>query len=475
MKKFDEKKYNSLLQKLEISEVKLSELERTLRIDAEFYRKENLEATSLLCKNKFGLLTDFVSVSDGNHMSISDKFTIQGIPYYRGQNIHHFFIEQAVPIFIDEKTFEEPVMLRSHLQKGDVLLSIVGTIGKISLVYSDRKQTCSCKLAILRPTKVSSEFLASFISCKYGQLQVKRFTRGAVQMGLILEDMNQLVVPVFSENFQMRIDAIVKSAYKKIEESKLKFNQAEQTLLQTLGLSNWQPTEKNTAIKTFSASFGNSGRLDGEYYQPKYDELFNVLNKVKHLPLSSLVNFKKSIEPGSEAYQTEGIPFIRVSDISKFGISQPGHHLDRNEFDIEELKPQKDTILLTKDGSIGIAYKVEQDLDVITSGALLHLTLNSKEVLPDYLTLVLNSKLTQMQAERDAGGSIIQHWRPDEIKQVVIPILPMDTQKELANQMKNSFKLREESARLIETAKQAVEIAIEQNEKKAMEFIKANE
>jgi restriction endonuclease S subunit len=98
----------------------------------------------------------------------------------------------------------------------------------------------------------------------------------------------------------------------------------------------------------------------------------------------------------------------------------------------------------------------------------------SKDILPDYLTLVLNSKLTQMQAERDAGGSIIQHWRPDQIKEVLIPILPMDKQKELSAQIQESFKNRQESSRLIEIAKQAVEMAIEQDEETAMKFIKEN-
>ena len=123
---------------------------------------------------------------------------------------------------------------------------------------------------------------------------------------------------------------------------------------------------------------------------------------------------------------------------------------------------------------IGIAYKAEEDLDIITSGALLHLSIKNKEILPDYLTLVLNSKLIQMQAERDTGGSIIQHWRPDEIKQVLIPIVTMETQKEIAKQIQKSFELRKHSAKLLEIAKQAVEIAIEQDEDKALKFMKDN-
>ena len=61
-------------------------------------------------------------------------------------------------------------------------------------------------------------------------------------------------------------------------------------------------------------------------------------------------------------------------------------------------------------------------MEVITSGALLHLTIkNPDEILPDYLTMVLNSPIVQLQAERDTNGAIIQHWKPSEIEKVVIP------------------------------------------------------
>lgn len=124
-------------------------------------------------------------------------------------------------------------------------------------------------------------------------------------------------------------------------------------------------------------------------------------------------------------------------------------------------RPQKDTILLSKDGSVGIAYKVEDDMDMITSGAILHLSVKGKGILPDYLTLVLNSRIVKMQAERDAGGSIIQHWKPSEIEQVVIPILPPDIQQKLSEQVSKSFALRREAKSLLEQAKLMVEQTIE--------------
>lgn len=173
------------------------------------------------------------------------------------------------------------------------------------------------------------------------------------------------------------------------------------------------------ASKKLSDSFLKSGRLDAEYYQPKYDYLFNELERFKTKTLGQIATLYKSIEPGSDAYQETGIPFVRVADLSKFGLSDSAISLDRLTYG-DSIRPKKDTILLSKDGSVGIAYKVNEPLDVITSGAIVHLNVTDKEVLPDYLTLIINSIVVKLQAERDAGGSIIQHWNPSEIEEVII-------------------------------------------------------
>ena len=461
---------------LECSEINRSELERTLRIDSEFYSKSAIKVSDMLQSRSHDLLTTFVNVSDGNHMGISDYFIDEGVPYYRGQDAGAFFIENSNPICIDEKTFELPVMKRSHLKKGDVILSIVGTIGSLSLVYSDKSATCSCKLAILRPKEgKNAELLATFLRGKYGQAQITRFTRGAVQKGLILEDMDQLVVPVFGDGIVEAIRNAIQSAYQIQEKANNCYREAQRTLVNSVG-SISVPAE-SVSVRNISTSFYTTGRLDAEYYQPKYDALFTALSTIKTKKLGGahgIVNIEKSIEPGSEVYVEDGIPFVRVSDVSKFEISEPEVKL-RNDIlpNPEVLFPQKDTILLSKDGSVGIAYKTESTMPVITSGALLHLTVRNKaEVLPDYLTLVLNSPIVQLQAERDSNGAIIQHWKPSEIENVIIPVLDMDIQKEIATKVQESFALRKQSKQLLEYAKQAVEMAIEQGEDVVLAWLK---
>lgn len=196
-------------------------------------------------------------------------------------------------------------------------------------------------------------------------------------------------------------------------------------MLQELFLGYWQSQDAvNYSVKFFS-DFVKSGRLDSEYYQPKYDELFEHLAKYKCTKLGDIVAIKKSIEPGSDSYIEEGIPFIRVSDVNKFEIKKTDLHLSPKEFSIEVLRPHKDTILFSKDGTIGIAYKCEKDLDIITSGALLHLDVRNENILSDYLTLVLNS---------------------------------------IAEKIQKSFALRKQSKRLLEQAKCMVEEEIEKKE-----------
>jgi len=466
-----------LLEGLEISEILKINLERTLRIDSEFYSKENLQIIKKLLKHPYNDLTSLVKVSDGNHMSISENFIDVGVPYYRGQDIHHYFIEDSNPVCIDENSFLQPVMKRSHLMEGDVLLSIVGTIGGVSLVSSNKNATCSCKLAILRPQKVDGCFLSAFLKSKFGQNQIQKFTRGAVQKGLILEDMNQIMIPEFSKKFQSKIKVGVEKAKENSNISKQAYQQAETLLLETLNLKDFTPSPDAVNIKSYKDSFIATGRLDAEFYQKKYEEVIAHIKAQKHERLSKLVDIKKSIEPGSDVYADEGLPFLRVSDYNKFGLSEPDKKLSfsfckENEALINKLKPKKESILFSKDGSVGTAYMLRKDENLITSGAVLNLTIKDrKQIIPEYLTLALNSKLVKMQAERDAGGSIILHWRVGEIENVVVPIIDYAIQEKIAALVEESFSLKKQSERLLEVAKRAVEVAIEEGEEEGMRYI----
>lgn len=453
-------------------------MERTWRFDAEFYSKVHLGIDNLLRANAAVPLTFFAYVSDGNHMGVSDEFCAEGVPYFRGGDIKEFFLSFARPEYcVPESIYAKPTMVRSHMKQGDVFVSIVGAIiGQIGMKTDDAPALCSCKLGILRPKNYMTDaYIAAFLSSEVGQSQIWRYRRGSAQTGLILDDFDQLLVPRFSDDFYLKIRNLVSAALKARHGAVEALKNAEEILLVELGFAGWSPIDDAVSVKSYS-DFVSAGRLDAEYFQPKYDELFALLDKCNTRPLggnAGLVDIQRSIEPGSDAYSDKGVPFVRIADLTEMGITPPEIYISP-DICVDSPRPKKDTILLSKDGSVGIAYKVEDDLDVVTSSGILQLTVKDTIVLPDYLTLVINSKIVRMQAERDAGGSIIQHWKQSEIERVKIPLLPLPRQRAITDKVQSCFALRAESKRLLNLAKCAVELAIEQGESEADQFITEN-
>ena len=463
---------------LECSEIKISALELTKRIDSEYYRKLFLDYDTCVqsIPNKLlGCISNFLIGPFGSAYNTDNYVETSPYRYVRGQDVKPFVLKDIEPKYIAENDYAR--LSKYALKEKDILVSVVGTLGNACIVRDrDIPAIFSCKSTVIRTTVLSPEYLVTYLNCKYGRQLLLRKERGAIQKGLNLDDLKSLLVPLFSDKLDCAIGGVITLADTKLDSSKKIYVEAEQLLLSALGMTNFAPTEHPVSVKSISESFVKSGRLDAEYYQPKYDKLFDVLSKCQTKPLGGIlgvVDIKKSIEPGSSLYQSEGIPFIRVSDVTKFGISEPEIHLPVDVVpNALDLCPQKDTILFSKDGSVGIAYKIEHDSQLITSGALLHLTVRNKaEVLPGYLTLVLNSIVVQLQAERDSSGAIIQHWKPSEVEKVVIPILDMDIQREISSKVQESFALRQQSEQLLENAKRAVEIAIEQGERKAVEWL----
>ena len=84
---------------------------------------------------------------------------------------------------------------------------------------------------------------------------------------------------------------------------------------------------------------------------------------------------------------------------------------------------------------------------------------------------VISTLLTKEQVNRDVGGSVILHWRPDQVKGTVIPILPEEKQTQIQQKVTEASNLRKQSKHLLECAKRAVEIAIEQDEQTAIEWL----
>lgn len=445
------------------------------RFDSEFFNKdcEKIDKHIHALTHIFLDKKRIVSGPFGSSLK-SDNYLQNGIPFIRIENIKGGFdIDDTDLIYISEQDHKR--LSNSALTINDLILSKVGnSIGYFARVDESINE-CNISennigIKLYDIPDIRKHYILVYLNSRYANRLVLRRRSGNAQPKLNVGDLTYIPIPLFSSDFELQISKLVLLSKEIINKSKNIYIEAERVLINELQFIDWQMPTLTHSSKKISESFFLNGRLDAEYYQPKYDDLFSRLSKFETKRLGDIVQIHKSIEPGSEAYQNQGIPFMRVSNLSKFGFSDTEIHLSPDEYG-DVIRPKQNTILLSKDGSVGIAYKVEQDMNVITSGAILHLTITDNEFMPDYLTLVLNSVIVGMQAERDVGGSIIQHWKPSEIENVIIPKLSQEIQQEITNKVKESFALRRESKRLLNLAKTAVETAIEQGENAALRLL----
>lgn len=474
-----------MLEGLEVSEVMLSDIDLGDRFDAEFFEKDDLKIEIKLRERNSVELRQFGKfVGSAFYPAATHLYQDGEVPFIRCVDCIKFPLITSEQDSLFERIPHDFVSTQSGVQtllKGDMVITKVGTPSYPSLIYEhDMVALSRTVLGIQAIKNINKFYLLVFLRSKYGFSQLQRHRELTIQYQLTLERTKRTLVFVPTPLFQNEIEAIIHKYIAGINKSKQTYAKAEEILLSEVNLKDFAPSSDPINVKTFTESFATTGRLDAEYYQKKYEE---VVAKIRQKPcdiLDNLVYISKSIEPGSAHYAEEGLPFLRVADFSKYGTTTPqkflsGEFVKENEALIKRLKPKKGTILFSKDGSVGTAYHLREDIDCITSGAVLHLKVkDEKRLIPEYLTLALNSKVVQMQAERDAGGSIILHWRVSEIEKVVVPVISYEKQQEIAALIEQSFALKKESEQLLEVAKRAVEMAIEQDEAAALSYIQAN-
>ena len=370
---------------------------------------------------------------------------------------------------------EEPDRAHHLLKKGDVVVSTVRpNRNAVAFVKTDGI-VGSSGLAVLRPNNIEAEYLLAFCKTSYFVNCLMRANKASMYPAVSINDVLDTPLFVPSESFRLLIVETVKNSMFALDKAKQIYTKAQTILLSELRLADWQPKHQLTFVKNFSDT-ESAGRIDADYFQPKYDDIVNAIKSCAGGwdTLENLVTMKKCVEVGSKAYIEDGIPFVRVSNLSPFEITQEKHISEELYAEISEHQPKQGEILLSKDATPGVAHYLRAAPGkMIPAGGILRLKNKTDKINNEYLTLVLNSILTQEQVNRDVGGSVILHWRPDQVAGTVIPILHQEKQSEIQHKVLESFNGRKRAKNLLEYAKRAVEIAIEQDEQAAIAWLES--
>ncbi len=256
------------------------------------------------------------------------------------------------------------------------------------------------------------------------------------------------------------------------------YKEAEELLLNELQISD-SIQQFNNMIYCRYSDFVNSGRLDAEYYQPKYDALKNKLKSYKYgyYRLSEITKTFRGDLISDTLYTTDNtcIAYIRGADISSNILTdEKCVYIDRSFISTKEIRCAPNDLVFALIGSVGTVARVTDDFTgsfISNNLGLIRLN-DDTDISAEYLHLLLTSAqigkyLFEQKEMRTAQPKISDK----DILDFIIPKLDKDIQQQIVDKVHESFELRKESRRLLDLAKTMVETAIEKGEDAAMKLL----
>jgi type I restriction enzyme M protein len=164
---FDAVKYARLMDELEVSEIMYSKLEFSGRIDSEYYRPEFLKIETKIISKKYCELKEevnFLIGPFGSSFIVENYDETSPYRYVRGRDVKHFFVRDDENVNMPKEDYER--LLKYKLNKNDLLISVVGTLGNVSIVTDDVLPAIfSCKSTVVRSKNISfSKYLLAYLN-----------------------------------------------------------------------------------------------------------------------------------------------------------------------------------------------------------------------------------------------------------------------------------------------------------------------
>jgi type I restriction enzyme M protein len=302
--------------------------------------------------------------------------------------------------------------------------------------------------------------LAAFLLSTYGQLQIQRNTRGAVQMGLILKDLIRVNIPLFTNDQQLEIEASVKSSIVANRKSKVSYTKAQQLLEAELGLDKLSFARPMGYTAQFS-ELEASRRFDPEHFHPAFHAFSaNLPPHKKLIPLATQLSFcRRGKQP---LYLNHGLPVINSKHVQPNKIVLEGNRMAAAN-SLADLQIRYGDILMngTGRGTIGRVAPYLRDHQAIPDN---HVTiLRSPTLDPAFLSLYLNSRAGQLQVEMHQRGTSGQlELYPFDIRKFLVWVAPESIQQEIRKLHDQAAAAAQRSTELLHQAKARVEQLIEE-------------
>ena len=296
------------------------------------------------------------------------------------------------------------------------------------------------------------------------------FGGSAGQQRVSKDFLKHLLIPVPPLFIQQQVVDIMEAAYSKKQQ---KEKEAEELLgnvnsylLDELDIVMPLGNEITIENKMFYVGANDviGSRFDPFYHKQIFINIQKSLDNGKY-NTEKMSRFISHITYGASVdncYVENGIPLLRIKDLKPNEIdSEKIVYLPYEmEKQLKTSRVKKGEILISRSGTIGICSVVHEKYDGFAFGSFM-IKFSVEEIDKNYLCYVLNSNIGKMYFERNRIGTIQGNITIPTIKNIVIPVPPIEKQQEIAFQItkirKNANDLKMQADEIVAKAKAEVE------------------
>jgi restriction endonuclease S subunit len=412
--------------------------------------------------------------------SVAPFYQQSGVPFVRIDDIGDGFVTITdSSVFLPKPVLQQNPKTILRCSPGDIVIAKGGnTIAKVGILTNSFTEYSTCRdLIIIRTTqaRINRFYLLAFLLSDIGQSLMIRTASQTGQPHLTIISIRELRVPIFSDRFQDSFEDILRRSEQRFQSAISNYAMAEQLLLSELGLQDWIPARALTFVRSYSQA-AKAGRMDAEYFHPKYGELREHIRRYPNgfLRITDIaVNSDETVDP--TAHPGDDYRYIELADINQvIGAIESANEIKGKDAPSRArmLLRAGDVVASTVEGSLDKVALVSEEYQGAI-GSTGFFVLRPITVQSGYLLALVKSLIVREQMHCEASGTILAAVTAKSLQNIIVPNIPHEKQKEIAQLVEKSHAARREAKALLEKAKRAVEIAIEEGEDKAMEFLKS--
>jgi type I restriction enzyme M protein len=157
-------------------------------------------------------------------------------------------------------------------------------------------------------------------------------------------------------------------------------------------------------------------------------------------------------------YTDSGIPFLRVTDLTKSNESKKFISIDEHTELTKRCNPIKGDILYSKNGTIGVAKIIDWDYEFSIFVSLALLKPIKELIIPKYLEILLNSEEALVRAKGFSKSGTVTNLHLIDIKRLQIPLPTLLIQEEIVAEIEGYQKIIDGAKAVVENYKPKIDI-----------------